>query len=482
MSATVPGTLHAVTEGMPSMLGSQLPDTVIDAGTYGPLVVRAATVRGDAHRAEGAPAQDDFGLAVSPDGRWFVAALADGVASSPRAHVAARLCARSGSRHVASLLAQTGPDRVPWDEVVGRMAGQILAQARVDSHDERLDARDAARLMAANVAFAVIATEPTGGAARQCTVVAVGGASVWVLRRGQEWVDLTAGSRTGQAQAGARSAALPMLPGHAVQPVMAGLAPGDALALVCVGVSEALSGGSGDVARHAAARWATPPQRYQFAIQLDTIETSGHEDRSAVVVWNEPAPPAAPSWRSRADLSTLPPPPRSGAESWGHADLQAPTAMRAMGSEAASDPVDDLAGPDEGAVVDDPGVSDAGMGDDRSDDAAMIGGGGVDAPSEADDGSPGFGSSPSIFDQDGDGIPDDRPTRSLGDPDPTDELGLNDDEATEAAEPDRGGDSRPVVPDPLPTLRSAIVPGSDDGWQAPAWNPPSWQPPGSTPL
>ncbi len=284
-------------EGMPAMLGSQQPDTVMDAGVYGSLTVRAASVRGASHRYEGTPRQDDFCLAVSPDGRWFVVVVADGVSAGARSHVAARLIVRSGARMVADQLATADPAALAWDEIVGRLAGQVLLQARRDTGDDTLEARDAARLMASTVVFAAVPTVPDASGVRRMAALAVGDTSAWVLRQGGGWENLTGVKNAGEAVASSATIALPLLPGGPLVPVATDLLPGDAAVVVTDGVGDALGDGTGEVGAALAGLWRLPPSRHQFTAHVDFARRSHADDRTAVAVWidasaTQPAPPA----------------------------------------------------------------------------------------------------------------------------------------------------------------------------------------------
>jgi hypothetical protein len=281
----------AAVEGSPAMLAIPQPDIAIDAGLYGPLVVRAASVRGAGHRYDGTPRQDDFCLAAGGrDNEWFVIAVGDGVSAGPSSHVASRAAVRFGSKLVADRLDQAGPEQIDWDDVIGSTAGFVLAQARNETGNRRLEARDAARVMATTIVFAIVPVYPDRTGVRRCTVVPIGDTSGWILRKGGQWEPVTEVKNQGNAVAVSATAALPLLPSGPVVPLAADLQAGDALFVLTDGVGDPLGAGTGEVGKVLAAAWSRPPDRYQFAAQVDFRRRSHTDDRTVVAVWPDQQP------------------------------------------------------------------------------------------------------------------------------------------------------------------------------------------------
>ncbi len=124
------------------------PDSVLDGGSTGRLVVRAASVRGDDHRFYGETRQDAFGIRAirTPAGdEILIVCVADGVGSEPMSHVGARkVCGRlaAGLAPVAESLL-TGPPDQRFGHMVAtairELAGILTAEARSRSIEpERL--------------------------------------------------------------------------------------------------------------------------------------------------------------------------------------------------------------------------------------------------------------------------------------------------------------------------------------------------------
>lgn len=299
----------ALVEGLPAMLSYQQPDSMLDAGVVGALTVRAASVRGAGHRYDGTTRQDDFCLTWvgSATGQWFVAVVADGVSAGAQSHLASRAAVRFGSQLVADALAQGGPSTIDWDEIIGRLAGFVLVQARKQSGDESLEAPAAAGIMATTVAFVIVPVDAAGDGTRVCTVVPIGDTSVWVLHGGS-WQSVTAIKNEGEAIASSAVFALPYLPTEPVVPLSAVLLPGDAIFAATDGVGDPLGDGDGEVGAALARLWALPPNRYEFAAQVDFGRRSHTDDRTVVGIWPD-VPLAGEALPSAASTSTVAAPP-----------------------------------------------------------------------------------------------------------------------------------------------------------------------------
>jgi hypothetical protein len=297
----------AIVEGQPAMLLSQQPDSMLDAGQVGPLTVRAGSVRGAGHRYDGSPRQDDlcFGTA-GPNGEWLVVVVADGVSAGPRSHIAARVAVRLGVQLVSEALGRGGPEAINWDELIGKIAGHVLLQARKESGDPDLDARDASQLMATTVALVIMPVMPEPDGSRRCTVLPIGDTSVWILRAGGEWQSITAIKNAGEAVATSAVFALPLLPATSLVALPAVLSAGDALFAVTDGIGDPLGDGQGDVGAALAAAWAAPPNRFEFLAQVDFGRRSHTDDRTVVGVWPDRVEPGEPLPSSLTSGEPLP--------------------------------------------------------------------------------------------------------------------------------------------------------------------------------
>ena len=307
-------------EGLPAMLFAQQPDTAIDAGVVGALTIRGASVRGVGHRYDGTCRQDDFCLGTAGrDGEYLVAVVADGVSAGPKSHIAARVAVRLGVQLLTEALALGDPDTIIWDQLVGTIAGHVLLQARKESGDQTLDAGDAARLMATTAAFVIVPTDADVAGERACIVLPIGDTSVWILRADGSWEPITLVKNAGEAVASSAVFALPLLPADTLVPLGATLQPGDALFVVTDGIGDPLGSGDGDVGAALSRIWSAPPNRYEFAAQVDFGRRSHTDDRTVVGVWpdqpsdEEPLPSSMTSATPVPPVVDLAPPPAPAA-------------------------------------------------------------------------------------------------------------------------------------------------------------------------
>ena len=281
-------------EGVPALtIAPEVPDTIIDAGVVGPVQLRAVSLRGIGHRVAGTPRQDEMAVDIAgPDANWLVVAVADGVSAGARSHIASRLVARRGVRLLVEHLATSGPDTIDWDGLVGTLAGAIVVQGRREQEDDTLDARAVAADMATTVAFAIVPVVPDGDgdgheakALRTCIVLPIGDTSVWVLRAGTAWSSVTAIKNAGSDVASSATAALPLLPPAALVPTTVTVAEDDVLFVLSDGVGDPLGDGSGEVGEVLARLWAQPPNKFEFAAEVDFGRRSHTDDRTAVGLW-----------------------------------------------------------------------------------------------------------------------------------------------------------------------------------------------------
>ncbi|OLR93509.1 protein phosphatase 2C domain-containing protein [Actinokineospora bangkokensis] len=267
------------------------PDTVVDGWAAGPFVVRGASVRGDQHRHDGTPRQDDFAVAWHAGTGSVVVAVADGVSAAPLAHVGATLAVRTAVEQAHRALGDGGVD---W-EVALRWAAYALVQfaeklppeadgaagdgAQADGAQGDGAAERAERVLATTLVLAVVTSTAEGAVA---DVVRVGDSGAWVLADGV--LTPTFPAPEGEVLT-STTAALPRLPEQR-SPTRVELPPGAALLLATDGVGVPLGDGRGAVGAAFAAALASPPDRLGFARVVDFSRETFDDDRTAVVVWS----------------------------------------------------------------------------------------------------------------------------------------------------------------------------------------------------
>ncbi|CCH32234.1 protein phosphatase 2C domain-containing protein [Actinosynnema sp. NPDC047251] len=275
---------------VPDPAGWDRRDTVLDGfalleAPKKPIAeVRAASVRGLAHRHYGRVRQDEYGFRRTDDGRYFVIGVADGVSSGPMSHKAAILAARWATDKLAAALASTEPQRFPWGTFVQGVANRIERRGRDLLGREDADLREVAGHLATTVLYAVVDLQPVDGA-HPVHLLSIGDTSAWVLRGGKRWEPQAAVKNDGADLHSGSVHALPVPPADLV-PVRTTVAPGEALIVVTDGVGDPLGHGTGAVGAFLADAWAMPPASgLDFAAQTGFARKSFDDDRTAVGFW-----------------------------------------------------------------------------------------------------------------------------------------------------------------------------------------------------
>ena len=196
-------------------------DTVLDgvllrgADGASSFELRAASARGRNHRYEGTVRQDAY--AFRCDGRYVVAAVADGVSAGDLSHVAANIVSQHGCQYVMSRLRNVDPDGLDWGEILKLMANKVVTAGRrrlgPDDEGEQQTARAVAHRMSTTVLFAVVGLQPTAAGEYPVRILAHGDTSAWILRVGDSvWEPQLAVKNAGAEVASSATKALPYLP------------------------------------------------------------------------------------------------------------------------------------------------------------------------------------------------------------------------------------------------------------------------------
>ena len=273
----------------------QQPDTVVDGFSVtgvdaGEIVrVRAASIRGLAHRWRGQLRQDEYGWRVTSDRRHLVVCVADGVSDGPLSHIAAGCAARYGVDLLSWLLRDSEPADLPWDYVLDEVAGAIVRTGVPMLWPEVEDPaavpiRSVAEQMATTALYAVIDLTPVDGR-HEVTLLPVGDTSAWVLGGDGRWEPQQPVKNAGADVHSSSVFALPMTPTAPVLPVRTTVGAGEALVLMTDGVGDPLAAGTGEVGRFLAGAWQRPPADLEFAAQVGFVRRTYDDDRTAFAVW-----------------------------------------------------------------------------------------------------------------------------------------------------------------------------------------------------
>jgi serine/threonine protein phosphatase PrpC len=291
-------------------------DTTFDGARLADIEYRAVSLRGLSHAAGGDPRQDAYLLRITANRQWLVGCVADGVSQPKYSHMAADIACREITRHIAEALddqpavGDTDDWRklaaeLPWQRAVDQASAAIVAKASAGlprpENGEPPDADTVRRTMATTaVGFAVGVMATVDGLVPYTVAVASGDSSALVLSHGR-WFPITAVKNAGSDLVSNAVLALPRA--VEVAPVSGVLQPGAALVVVTDGIGDPMGMGTGEVGRFLAAQWSRPPELFAFAAHAAFYRRGFADDRTAVVVWHQPAaePPPAPSSGSAAE-------------------------------------------------------------------------------------------------------------------------------------------------------------------------------------
>jgi hypothetical protein len=251
----------------------------LDGGLLKGTTVRAASVRGRTHSFRGETRQDAYGVRLSSDERWVIAAVADGLGSARHADIAATVGVRAALEGVdAALQAGGHSQNLDWKSVASYVSDTVKRATEAlgaPRHGTNTDRTPSAR-PGTTLTMAVLPAEGEGPA-----VCAAVGDSPAILVTGGQWQGLV-GSRG--SLGGNVTTALPGDPGNVeVQPF--GWRAGDLLVLSSDGFAAGVAGGQTPLAQRLAQTWRTPPSLPEFVREVDFRLSTFDDDRTVVALW-----------------------------------------------------------------------------------------------------------------------------------------------------------------------------------------------------
>ncbi|MER7209749.1 protein phosphatase 2C domain-containing protein [Streptosporangium sp. NPDC000239] len=250
-----------VTGAVPDAIGKR-PDSELDGADLPELSVRAASVRGEANRRDGAPRRDAMGL-WQIDGSRLLACAAGGLADAELSHVGAAEACASARRNLLGLL-RHAEDGAPVEDFFAAVTRDLAERA------ERTGVPAAA--LRTTLLAAIIDT-----AEHRVHVARTGDGTASLLREGHWSPVLPAGD-------GARTP--DALPGDGPSgTAMADLLRDDMLLLCTGGLARPM--GEEEVSEQVSAWWSQPsvPSLPEFFWQLSFRDESHEDDRTAVCAW-----------------------------------------------------------------------------------------------------------------------------------------------------------------------------------------------------
>ncbi|WP_131732668.1 protein phosphatase 2C domain-containing protein [Actinomadura formosensis] len=269
----------------PAPVSVLLPRTVLagrasvqaDGGGAGRVTVRAASCRGSGHMREGLPRQDAFLVGASADGRWVIAAVADGVGSTAHAEVAAQAAVAAAVRHTERALERGGIGPRAWARIFGRVADEVGERMRPlgGTGGPRPPGRTTLTILAAPA-------EQRPG----CTVHVAGVGDSPALRlrpTAAEWSLVLGPDRPPGNVRDDVTAALP--PGlDDLRTTTCEWRPDEVLVLATDGFANAL-GNRSELSMALADEWARPPDLLGFIRDVDFRRATFTDDRTVVALW-----------------------------------------------------------------------------------------------------------------------------------------------------------------------------------------------------
>jgi serine/threonine protein phosphatase PrpC len=251
---------------------------VVDGWATDHFCVRAASVRGDAHRFDGTPRQDDVVVAHHPKTGSLVVTIADGVSQALESHLgASTVCRYAASKLFETLSLEQSPD---WANLLKGSAWAIVELARRRG-SEGADAYSAEKQYATTLTAVLI--EPVSSVTSRVTGVNMGDSAVWTLRRG-ELLRLGGGKASNNEPFSASVTALPRLP-DAPSVFEGEITPEDVLLVISDGIGDALGDGSGLIGTLLKGELRLPPAMSQFGRIVDFSRETFADDRTLVGVW-----------------------------------------------------------------------------------------------------------------------------------------------------------------------------------------------------
>ncbi|WP_181308670.1 protein phosphatase 2C domain-containing protein [Nonomuraea fuscirosea] len=268
----------AVLLPVPPLLGH--PSVQAESGGIGGVTVRAASCRGREHMAEGESRQDAFVVGSSADGRWLIAAVADGVGTTFHAECAAQTAVGTVVREVARLLKgnPAGPRDDDWSAAFGA-AADAVKERRADLSAYAGDGRPCSTTLVALVA----PVHPGSGDPVYCA--GVGDSLAFRLGgRTREWEALLVPDASGTGGISDNVTwALPSGLDH-LRTAVVRWERDDVLCLGTDGFTHALGHGS-PLRDELAAEWRTPPDIMTFIRDVDYHRATFNDDRTVVGLW-----------------------------------------------------------------------------------------------------------------------------------------------------------------------------------------------------
>jgi serine/threonine protein phosphatase PrpC len=257
--------------------GPYRPDTICDGWATPHIVVRLASVRGDAHRHSGAHRQDHAAAVVHPRTGAVLFAVMDGVSNASHAHVGAEIAGHTALATLWDMLDQGDP--INWQTVLARTADALVKHHRYGVHRHE-SASDVERRLGTTIVTGIVRQTQDGPIA---TMVRAGDSGAWVLRR-SHYARLFDGEHIVDPTIDTTVRPLPRLPDR-VEVVERALPLDSALLVATDGIGDALGDGTGLVGQLLARALERPPPMLAVAHVIGFSRETFDDDRTLLAIW-----------------------------------------------------------------------------------------------------------------------------------------------------------------------------------------------------
>ncbi|MCT9934542.1 protein phosphatase 2C domain-containing protein [Planotetraspora sp. A-T 1434] len=247
------------------------PDSEIDGAALPGLEVRAASLRGDAHRYYGTPRQDAMGLWHDGD-HLLLACVADGLGSKEESHIGAATACEVAHANLSDFLVHAEPVT----------AARYFIENIADDINDRADKLQVAPDELSTTFCAAVVEELPEASRHRATIMRVGDCTAWRLHRGV-WMPCFQEDEAEAAVATSATRALPRDVKH-VEVGHADLYPGDMLLLCTDGLAKPMR--APQVSTQLSDWWRQgPPPLPEFFWQMSFRARTHDDDRTAVCLW-----------------------------------------------------------------------------------------------------------------------------------------------------------------------------------------------------
>lgn len=291
--------VDALGPGATSVMPERRPVAVQEASTAGPafaldtlecsgLTLAFASIRGLGHEDFGRPRQDY--AAIAQEGRYLIAAMADGVSEARFSHVGASVACRAAMAAVQGQLERQVPlDDIDWRGVTEEVRTMLRRRARVMlGRDDEADTddRECALLLGTTAEVLVVDAEASEPEFVRATLAGDGYAFVLDTERGLRPL----GSTKSEDEAGLLSSEvtpLPAQPGEGYPIVSRGTLHRETQAVLVTtdGIGDDMADGDSPIAGYLWERLRRPVPPYELLRVVSYLRRQSNDDRTAMLLW-----------------------------------------------------------------------------------------------------------------------------------------------------------------------------------------------------